>query len=63
MDLAELWLEQGKANDAQNLIREQIHSVCEGFDTMDIKRLNILFDNENQGDLETVPNRDAAYVS
>jgi len=54
MDLAELWLQQGKANDAHNLIREQVRSACEGFDTMDIKRLNLLFENENKEDFEQV---------
>jgi predicted ATPase/DNA-binding winged helix-turn-helix (wHTH) protein len=42
MDLAELWLRQGKTRGAREIIQEHVHDVQEGLDTMDIQRLNKL---------------------
>jgi hypothetical protein len=42
MDLAELWLRQGKTRGAREIIQEHVHDVQEGLDTTDIQRLNKL---------------------
>jgi hypothetical protein len=52
MDLAELWLQQGKTTRAREIVQEHVNSVSEGLDTMDIQRLNTLAQRiEGAGDL------------
>jgi len=43
MDLARLWLEQGRAEQAKALLGACREQVSEGFDTLDLRRLETLW--------------------